>query len=113
MDVLSIIPYAFFVVAIVYFHVAWAKRRLKQWADGRNYKILRCKLRLKNAGPFSYFTTSGSQYIFRIKVMDDKGNIRKGFARVGGYFFGLLRRQVEVKWDKKHSLESFINSQEG
>ena len=53
-----------------------------------------------NLGPFSYFGTSGGQSVFKIEAISAEGNERTGYARAGGFFFGLLRDRVEVKWDK-------------
>jgi hypothetical protein len=33
-------------------------------------------------------------------VISLDGKTRTGYARAGGFFFGLLRDRVEVKWDK-------------
>lgn len=85
---------------VVGLHVAWAKRRIRHWAARNNYKILKCKICLTNIGPFSYFGTSGGQSVFRLEAVNAEGNIRTGYARAGGFFFGLLRDRVEVKWDK-------------
>lgn len=100
MNINSIFPFAILFIVVVTVHVAWAKRRLKQWASRKNYKITKCKLCLINIGPFSYFGTSGGQSIFKIEIENSEGKTRTGYARAGGFFFGLLRKRVEVKWDK-------------
>ena len=87
-------------IVIVALHVVWAKRRIAQWAKDNNYTVTKCKLCLFGIGPFSYFGTSGGQYIFRIEAMSSEGKVRSGYARAGGFFFGLLRSRVEVKWDR-------------
>ena len=87
-------------VIILSLHVVWGKRRIRQWALNNNYTITKCKICLLDIGPFSYFGTSGGQYIFKIEAINRTGNIRSGYGRAGGFFFGLLRSRVEVKWDK-------------
>jgi len=82
-------------------HVAWGKRRLKQWAAGEQLHILSSKYCFVNIGPFSQFGTSAGQAIFRIEAQDAAGQVKTGYARTGGFFFGLLRRRVEVKWDER------------
>ena len=100
MDIKSLIPFALLFLLLILIHVLWAKYRIRQWALSNNYKINICKLRLLNIGPFSYFGTSGGQYIFKIEAVNNAGKTRTGYARAGGFFFGLLRKRVEVKWDK-------------
>ena len=100
MDILSIIKITVIVFVIVFLQIKWAKYRINQWALRNNYTISQCDVCLFNIGPFSYFGTSGGQYIFRLTAMNPEGKIRTGYARAGGFFFGLLRERVEVKWDK-------------
>jgi len=71
MITLSSFQVILFFIVIIIAHVVWAKRRIKQWALRNNYKIIKCNICLVNLGPFSY-----------------------------GFFFGLLRERVEVRWDK-------------
>ena len=87
-------------IFVIILHVVWSKYRIKQWALRNDYTIYKCRLCLTNIGPFSYFGTSGGQSIFRIEALSKEGKLRQGYARAGGFFFGLLRKRVEVKWDK-------------
>lgn len=82
-------------------HVAWGKRRLKQWAGEHRLRIRSSRYCFVNIGPFSQFGTAAGQAIFRIEAEDGTGRVTTGYARSGGFFFGLLRRRVEVKWDKR------------
>ena len=100
MDIESIILFVPALILLIFLHVLLAKYRIHQWALRNQYKIIKCKLRLTNIGPFSYFGTSGGQYIFRIQGVDKQGDVKNGYARAGGFFFGLLRKRVEVKWDR-------------
>lgn len=99
MDIYSIIEISviFFIVLTV--HISWAKYRIKQWAKNNNYTIIRCNLCLINIGPFSYFGTSGGQSVFKIEIISHEGISKKGHVRIGGFFFGLIRNRIEVKWD--------------
>lgn len=87
-------------LVILFLHVTWARYRIKQWAARNGYTIVKCNICLFNIGPFSYFGTSGGQSVFKIVAMSPEGKRRTGFARAGGFFFGLIRKRVEVKWDK-------------
>ena len=100
MITLSSFQFILFFIAVIIAHVVWAKRRIKQWALRNNHKITKCKICLVNLGPFSYFGTSGGQSVFKIEAVNTEGKARTGYARAGGFFFGLLRDRVEVKWDK-------------
>lgn len=97
----SLIQVVLFFIIILGIHVVWARYRIKQWAVRNGYTLVRCKICFANIGPFSYFATSGNQAVFRIEVINKEGEVRKAYARAGGFFFGLLRDRVEVKWDKK------------
>lgn len=76
MNLGSLLPYAVLFVLLTAAHVLWARYRIRQWGERNNYEITRCKLRLANVGPFSYFGTSGGQYIFRIEARSARGEIR-------------------------------------
>ena len=80
-------------------HVVWGKRRLNQWAAQNQLQIQSSKYCFVNIGPFSQLGTAAGQAIFRIEARDAAGNLKTGYARTGGFFFGLMRRRVEVKWD--------------
>jgi len=99
MEITSLIQIIFLFIVILMLHITWAKYRIKQWAARNNCTITKCKICLTNIGPFSYFGTSGGQSIFKIEAINHEGEIKKGYARAGGFFFGLLRKRVEVKWD--------------
>ena len=110
MNTLSIIQISLVFIVIIFVHVHWAKHRIKQWALRNNFVITKCKICLTNLGPFSYFGTSGGQSIFRIEAVTTDGKTRTGYARAGGFFFGLLRQRVEVKWDKSLLDEQLHNN---
>lgn len=109
MAITSLIKVALIALVIIYLHTLWAKYRISQWALRNNCRITKCQLRLFNIGPFSYFGTSGGQYIFRIEAISFDGKTRTGYARAGGFFLGLLRSRVEVRWDK-NPLEELLST---
>lgn len=100
MNILSFIKFALIVAVLLYLHIQWAKYRINEWAKQNHYRITSCRFCFQRIGPFSYFGTSAGQYIFKIEAINPDGQIRTGYARAGGFFFGLLRKRVEVKWDK-------------
>ncbi|MDH3979467.1 MAG: hypothetical protein OEU91_03030 [Gammaproteobacteria bacterium] len=101
MNIISFTQFALLFIAVIVLHVVWAKYRIKQWALRNDYVINKCKICLTDIGPFSYFGTSGGQSVFKVEAVNSEGEIEKGYARAGGFFFGLLRKRVEVKWDRK------------
>ncbi len=105
MKSLDFLLFILIAVILLVTHVKLAQFRIKQWARENGYRLRFCKIRLANIGPFSYFGTSSGQSIFRIEAVSYDGKIRAGFARAGGFFFGLLRKRVEVKWDKNQAFE--------
>lgn len=104
MKLASLIQFALLFLTVVILHIVWAKHRIKQWAERNDYVITKCKICLTDIGPFSYFGTSGGQSVFKIEALNTEGEVKKGYARAGGFFFGLLRKRVEVKWDKSSSV---------
>ncbi|BCU76301.1 hypothetical protein llg_10160 [Luteolibacter sp. LG18] len=71
---------------------------LENWAASSGYQLVESELRTFLKGPF-WFTSSKSQLVYRITVRDRDGSVRHGWARCGGWFFGLLEDDVEVRWD--------------
>jgi hypothetical protein len=100
MKIASWIQFGLLFLAIVILHIRLAKYRIKQWAAQKGFNITECKICLKRIGPFSYIGTSGSQSVFKIEAVNSNGEVKKGYVRAGGFFLGLLRKRVEVKWDK-------------
>ena len=100
MKLASLIQFALLFLIVVILHIIWAKYRIKQWAARNDFVITKCRLCLTNIGPFSYFGTSGGQSVFKIEAVNTEGKVKTGYARAGGFFFGLLRKRVEVKWDR-------------
>jgi len=102
-DTATVDFFTFIVILAAVFagHVAWGRRRLNQWAVEQRLRILGSRYCFVNIGPFSQFGTSAGQAIFRIEAQDAAGHVKTGYARTGGFIFGLLRRRVEVKWDER------------
>ena len=70
---------------------------LDKWARRHNLQIAEAHRRTCFYGLFR-LPRSTAQAIFRITVRDSAGELRKGIARVGG-FFG-LGDHVKVAWDR-------------
>jgi hypothetical protein len=71
---------------------------LQRWAEENGYTLISSEYRWLARGPYWWRTNKG-QTVYRIEVRDANGNHRSGWARCGGWFFGLLSDVVDVKWD--------------
>jgi hypothetical protein len=97
---------AFFVLgavaALVILGLVWQFWRssslLHQWAAEHGYRIIRQEYRTFFKGPFFWTSTKG-QTVYYVVVEDSAGNRRRGWVRCGGWWFGLLSDNVEVRWD--------------
>jgi hypothetical protein len=105
MDRLIVLERLFFIaliaVAIILamvWHFGRSSSLLRQWAEENGYRIVRKRYRNFFKGPFFWTSTSG-QTVYYVTVEDDAGNRRSGWARCGGWWFGLLSNHVEVRWD--------------
>src|SRR5215831_10050757 len=77
-----------------------ALSHLEQWAQNNGYSLLEQKpVWLMPLRVFPL--VSRSQKVYRIKVRDNQGEILAGWARVGGWWFGLFSNTVVVKWDSE------------
>lgn len=81
---------------------AWSRQRaanlLTSWATAHSYQLLRSEPRYLRTGPYFWRHARG-QLVFYIDVIDVRGSRRSGYARLGGWFMGLLSNQVDVTWD--------------
>lgn len=78
-----------------------SRRMLDQWAANNGYRITSAEYRWLRRGPF--FWTSNSQTVYRLTIIDGQGNSRRGWARCGSYFLGLMQNRVEIRWDAESS----------
>jgi hypothetical protein len=89
---------AVIVVLGLMWHFGRSNSLLQQWAADNEYRILRQEYRTFFKGPFFWSSTKG-QTVYYVVVEDSEGNKRRGWVRCGGWWFGLLSNNVEVRWD--------------
>ena len=81
---------------------AWAFRRtrtlLDRWAAANGCRIVERRWRVWRIGPY-LFRSGEAQWVFRLAVVDAAGHRREGYARLGGFFLGLVTDAVDVTWD--------------
>ena len=78
-----------------------SRRRVCRWADENQYTIVTMQLRLFRRGPF-FLKSTGNQVVYRVLVQD-AGEEREAFVKIGGAFVGLLRDRFEVRWVESDS----------
>ena len=95
-----VVPVIFVILAVMamMWHYGRGSSLLEQWAQGHGYRILSQEYCHFLKGPF-FWTSSKDQVVYYVTVEDQEGRKRKGWVRCGGYFFGLLSDNVEVRWD--------------
>ena len=71
---------------------------LDNWAAQNGHTILAKELRMIRRGPF-FWTSSNGQRVFYVTVRTSGGDTRRGWVRLGGFFFGLLSEHVDVRWE--------------
>lgn len=78
-------------------HWLRSKTLLKEWARANGYELVQMRINWSQPGPFLF--RSRRQEVYQIKVRDQRGRLRRGWAKCGGYWFGFLVNKVEVIWD--------------
>lgn len=71
---------------------------LQQWAVRNEYLIIKAKYAYFFKGPF-FGNTSRYQAVYRVLAQDNTGRIRSGWVCCGGWWFGMLRDEAQVRWD--------------
>lgn len=90
----------FFAVAILtmWWHFSRSRNMVEQWARDNGMELIEAERRFLRRGTYWWRTAKG-QEVFRITVRDSSGQVRRGYARVGGWFMGMMSDQVSVEWD--------------
>jgi hypothetical protein len=100
---LALVVLLVFVGLMIY----WTNRRstemIQRWAEGNGYMILDMERRLFRRGPF-FLTTSRSQTVYYVTLVDPQGGERRGWVRCGSFWLGIFANTVEVRWDEPDQL---------
>ena len=86
------------VFLLIWWHFSRSGSLLHQWAEHNGYRLVSQEYRHFFKGPF-FWTSSKGQTVYHVTVEDSQGNRRSGWVRCGGWFFGLLSDNVEVRWE--------------
>ena len=76
-----------------------AERVLQEWAAQRHLTVLeKSRANDPNTGPGNRYA-SNKQVVYRIRVKDDQGHVRSGFATIGSKTMGTLEPIIDVRLD--------------
>lgn len=85
-------------IASIFWQFSRSREMLEQWAAENGFQLIEARYRWIVRGPF-FWTSSKGQTVYRIAVMTREGHRHTGWARCGGWFFGLFTYKVSVIWD--------------
>ncbi|MBV8879394.1 MAG: hypothetical protein JO332_05500 [Planctomycetaceae bacterium] len=71
---------------------------LRRWTSAQGFEILSHEECWFFRGPF-FWTSSKGQKVYKVRLRDREGQLRRGYVRCGGYWLGLWSEAVEVRWD--------------
>lgn len=93
---------ALFFALAMWWHLGRSRALLRRWASRHGIRLLVWEYRWFSRGPFAW-TTSNGQAVYRITAEFPDGDMKRGWARVGGWLLGLLSDRVDVRWDPHES----------
>lgn len=73
------------------------KSALKIWEHKEKVRILDCR-RVYISHPFTRFTTSSVQHIYRAHINEQSGKDKIAWIRIGSFLFGAFSDKVECIW---------------
>ena len=85
-------------IGIYVWHFRRSRRMLEDWAQQNRFQSIEARYRWLMKGPF-FWTSSKGQTVYRIAVVTSDGYRHTGWARCGGWWFGLLTNKVTAVWD--------------
>jgi hypothetical protein len=88
----------FAVVLLGMWHYSRGRQLLEGWAGRQGLDLVDVEVRFLRRGPF-FWTTSNGQLVYYVSLRDGSGEIRRAWVRCGGWFFGMLSDNVDVRWD--------------
>lgn len=90
------------VIVAVGLSLIWRSQRsesiIHTWARENGYEVISAERQFLWRGPF-WLRSDKNQTVYRITVRDASGRTRRGWARCGGWVFGLMSDTVTVEWD--------------
>ena len=71
---------------------------LEDWAAANGLELLSKESCWFFKGPYFLSSTRGQQ-VFKFQARDKEGQVRTGYARCGGFWFGALSNVIDVTWE--------------
>ena len=84
-------------LGLMAWRTAVAEHLLGRWADDHGLTLLAMRPAMYFRGPFTW-TSSGTDFVYRLSVRDARGEVLEGWARIGGPVMGPCSGSVEVRW---------------
>ena len=82
-------------ISILFIESHRSKAVIQKWAENNRYKLIQKKQAFGDVGPFKWAV---NQRVYRIKVEDENGSVRNGYACCGGFVTGIFSDRIEVKF---------------
>lgn len=100
-SVIAVVCIAVF-VGWFWLHVSRSRFILRTWAAENGFRIVSSETRyMISTGPFKWWTNSGGQIVYFVKIRDRDGDERSCWVRCGSYLGGVLfSHEAEVRWDE-------------
>ena len=85
-------------LGVTLWHVSRGREILNLWAQTNGYRIISSEIRWFNRGPF-FWTTSKGQMVYYLVIQTPDGQTKRGYVRCGSFFWGIMKEQVEERWE--------------
>lgn len=96
--VVLVVGFVILAVLLTSWTFSRSRQLLNRWAEENGYGIVSADYCWFRRGPL-FWTTSKGQTVYRVTVIDSKKQTRSGWARCGGFWWGLWSDRVDVRWD--------------
>ena len=100
MAALGVLAFVLAVGYVLVLRYSRSREHLETWARREGHRLRQADRAWFWRGPF-WLRSNQGQDVFRIRVQDENGRARSGYARVGGWFLGFWSDEVVVKWDER------------
>jgi len=84
------------IVALVVRVTKTCNERIERWAAEHDYTVVTKQMRLFRRGPF-FLRSTDNQAVYFV-IVDDNGQRKEAFIRMGGAIIGLFSEAFQVRW---------------
>ena len=96
--------------AWLFYH--WAKSSdhvIREWAEEQGYRILEMERRSGLRKPYNRTISSQMQKIYYV-LIDDNGEKREAFIRLGSLILGVVRNKFQIRWVQPGTKETVVEN---